>query len=273
MTIEDAGTENEIPAMRWSIETDVVVLGAGGAGLFASIEAAIMGANVILLEATSRVGGSSAISGGSIVFAGTDFQEENEIHDSAELLYADFMESGKFRNVPELVQTYVDNQLETYHRLKELGVTFKMIVLGEGSVPRSHKVNPAKLILLLRKEAERLGVKIMMETPGTRLVRNAKGRIIGVKASQEGRETSIGAGKGVVVSTGGFCNTPEMLENSKIGFSKVLSFAAPGCCGDGLKMLCMEGAMMKDFPSMKASFSTHPKSKPGKRYLENKRGS
>ena len=34
MTIEDAGTENEIPAMRWSIETDVVVLGAGGAGLF-----------------------------------------------------------------------------------------------------------------------------------------------------------------------------------------------------------------------------------------------
>ena len=257
--------EAKTPGMKWSSEADVVVLGAGGGGLFASIEAATAGAKVILLESMSRVGGSSAMCGGDIVFAGTDFQKEKKINDSNKLLYDDFMESGKHRNVPELVQTYVDNQLETYERLKKLGVEFKMVVQGEGSVPRSHRVNPAELILILKKEADRLGVKTLMETSATRLVRNASGRVIGVKAKQGEKELAIGAKRGVVVSTGGFSNNPEMLDDLKIGFSKVRSMAASGSLGDGLKMLCMEGARMKDLPSLKASFSQHPKSKPGKR--------
>jgi fumarate reductase flavoprotein subunit len=256
--------EAKTPAMKWSMKTDVVVLGAGGAGLFASIEAANAGAKVILLESTARLGGSSGMCGGSLVFAGTDFQKEKKINDSNKLLYDDFMESGKHRNVPELVQTYVDNQLETYYHLKKLGVEFKIIVQGEGSVPRSHRVNPAELILILKKEADRLGVKTMMETPATRLIRDASGRIIGVKATQGQKELNIGAQKGVIVATGGFSNNPEMLDNLKIGFSKVKSMAASGSRGDGFKMLSMEGALMKDLPSLKASYSQHPKSKPGK---------
>ena len=248
-----------------TVETDVVVLGAGGAGLFASIEATKAGAKVILLESTSRVGGSSAISGGSIAFAGTDIQEENGIHDSNELLYDDFMKSGGHRNVPELVQTYVDHQLDTYYELKRMGMVIRKVVQGEGSMPRTHRVNPAKLILLLKKEALRLGVEIMLETPAARLVRNTKGRIIGVRAYQGKKEFNIAARKGVVVATGGFSNNPEMLEDFKINFSKVRSFAASGHRGDGIKMLCREGARMKDLPSLKASYSTHPKSKPGKR--------
>ena len=251
------------------METDVVIIGAGGAGLMASIEAAEAGARTILLESTSRIGGSSAISGGSIVFAGTDFQKENGIHDSNRLLYYDFMTIGRYRNVPELVRTYVDHQLETYNRLKGLGVSFKTVVLGEGSVPRSHRVNPAKMILLLRKEAHRLGVETMIETRAARLIRNARGRIIGVKADRRGGESIIRARRGVVVCTGGFSNNPEMLEDFKIGFSKVRSFAAPGHRGDGLKMLIKEGARLKDMPSLKASYSTHPRSRPGKRQAVN----
>ena len=204
-----------------TVETDVVVLGAGGAGLFASIEAAKAGTKVILLESTSRVGGSSAISGGSIAFAGTDIQEENGIHDSNELLYDDFMKSGGHRNVPELVQTYVDHQLDTYYALKRMGMVIRKVVQGEGSLPRTHRVNPAKLILLLKKEALRLGVEIMLETPAARLVRNTKGRIIGVRAYQGKKEFNIAARKGVVVATGGFSNNPDMLEDFKINFSKV----------------------------------------------------
>jgi fumarate reductase flavoprotein subunit len=60
-----------------------------------------------------------------------------------------------------------------------------------------------------------------------------------------------------------------MLEDFKIGFSKVRSFAAPGHRGDGLKILIREGARMKDLPSLKASYSTHPKSRPGKRQAVN----
>ena len=96
------------------------------------------------------------MSGGSLVFAGTDFQKEQKISDSNKLLYDDFMESGRHRNIPALVQTYVDNQLETYYRLKKLGVVFQMIVQGEGSARRSHKVNPAELAYI-RSDPESAG--------------------------------------------------------------------------------------------------------------------
>jgi fumarate reductase flavoprotein subunit len=257
--------EAKTTPIKWSMSADVVVLGAGGAGLAASIEAANAGAKVILLESTAKVGGSSAICGGSLVFAGTDFQKQKKVNDSDKLLYDDFMEIGKHRNVPELVQTYVDNQLETYHMLKKLGVKFTMLLQGEGSVPRTHRVNPAAVIEILKKEADRLGVKTLMETAATLLVRDTAGRIIGVTAAQGQKILNIGAKRGVVVSTGGFSNNPEMLDDLRIGFSRVRSAAASGSLGDGVKMLWKEGARMKDLPSLKASFSTHPKSTPGKR--------
>ena len=250
---------------KWAAETDVVVLGGGGGGLFAAIEAAAAGAKVILLESMPTVGGSSAICGGDIVFAGTDLQKGKGIEDSNKLLYGDFMKAGKNRNVPELVQTYVDNQLETYERMKKLGVTYKAVVQGEGSAARSHRTNPAELIAILKKEADRLGVRTRLESPATRLVTNAEGRVVGVKAMQAGKEVAIGARKGVVVATGGFSNNPELLDELKVGFSKVRSMAAPGCRGDGFIMLAKQGAHMRDLPSLKASFSQHPKSKPGKR--------
>jgi fumarate reductase flavoprotein subunit len=77
-----------------------VVLGGGGGGLFAAVEAAAAGAKVILLESMPTVGGSSAICGGDIVFAGTDLQKGKGIEDSDKLLYSDFMKAGKNRNIP-----------------------------------------------------------------------------------------------------------------------------------------------------------------------------
>jgi fumarate reductase flavoprotein subunit len=257
--------EARIRPAKWAAETDVVVLGGGGGGLFAAIEAAAAGAKVILLESMPTVGGSSAICGGDIVFAGTDLQKEKGIEDSNKLLYSDFMKAGKNRNIPEMVQNYVDNQLETYEHLKKLGVTYKAVVQGEGSVPRSHRTNPAELIAILKKEADRLGVRTRVESPATRLITNAEGRVVGVLANQGGKEIAVGARRGVVVATGGFSNNPELLDELKVGFSKVRSMAAPGCRGDGFIMLAKLGAHMRDLPSLKASFSQHPKSKPGKR--------
>src|SRR4030067_643010 len=84
-----------IPPTTWDVETDVVILGAGGAGLMASIEAAKAKANVMLLESRSVIGGTSAICGGGVVFAGTDMQQKMGIQDSNQLLYDDLMQVGK----------------------------------------------------------------------------------------------------------------------------------------------------------------------------------
>lgn len=256
-------TEASAQVKKWNFETDVVVLGAGGGGLMAAVEAATAGAKVVLLESMPVIGGSSVICGGGLTFAGTDFQQEHGYKDSNELLYKDLMHVGKNRNVPEMVKIYVNNQLDTYKRLKQLGLKFLIITSAEGSVPRMHQMKPTEMIGILKKEADRLGVRTMMETAGSELVTGPTGRIIGVKASRGGKEMTIRAKKGVVVATGGFSNNPGMLENFRINFSKVKSMAGLGSKGDGIKMLWKQGAYMVDLPSIKATYSVAAKSKPG----------
>ena len=95
----------------WDEETDVVVAGAGGAGLAAAYEAGRAGARAIVFEKQQRLlESSTAISVGRFSFAGTDIQLAHGVHDSNELLSRDILQVGRGRNDPALVQAYVDHQ-------------------------------------------------------------------------------------------------------------------------------------------------------------------
>ena len=97
---------------------DVIVLGAGVAGHCAALAAAEQGASVMLLEKASQPGGSSAMAGGGFIFSGTDLMREAGHEDDIEALRAAIFESGKGRNNPELVDVFVNRQLEAYEFLK-----------------------------------------------------------------------------------------------------------------------------------------------------------
>ncbi len=55
---------------KWDMETDVVVMGSGGAGLTAAIMAADQGARVVVIERSNKVGGTTAVSGGILCIVG-----------------------------------------------------------------------------------------------------------------------------------------------------------------------------------------------------------
>ena len=84
------GTE-EAGELEITIEPDVIVVGAGMAGLSASVRAAELGANVLVLEQNYRVGGSANTAGGSISGAGYKIQKAAGIEDSPELGCQEFM--------------------------------------------------------------------------------------------------------------------------------------------------------------------------------------
>lgn len=77
-----------------TLEPDVIVVGAGMAGLVASVRAAELGAKVLVLEQNYRVGGSANTAGGSISGACYQIQKEAGIEDSPELFYQDFVNLG-----------------------------------------------------------------------------------------------------------------------------------------------------------------------------------
>lgn len=90
---------------------DVVVLGAGQAGLTAAVAAAQQGATVLVLEKLAYAGGSTSMSSGLTAYAGTDEQRELGIEDSVEALKADILATGQHRNDEALVDAYCREQL------------------------------------------------------------------------------------------------------------------------------------------------------------------
>ena len=85
----------------WDSEFDVVIAGAGGAGLAAAIEAAAAGARTVVFEKQGKIWESStALNVGMVAFAGTDVQQRLGIEDSSELLYQDLLAGDRTRTTP-----------------------------------------------------------------------------------------------------------------------------------------------------------------------------
>jgi fumarate reductase flavoprotein subunit len=247
---------------KWDSEVDVVVVGAGGAGFAAAIEAARGGAKVVIIEKTSAVGGSSLICGGALAFAGTDLQAEKNVKDSNELLKKDLLTVGENVNDPVQVQAYLDNQLDTYYWLKKLGVKFVQLTIASGmSAPRSHQVIPSDVIKILGDTVKSSGATLMMQTSATRLIMDeTTGRIRGVLVEQRGKKVTYGARKGVVLTSGGFSLDSNLLAKFVPPMSKARAMVGLGCQGDGLKMAWAYGADLADMPYIKATFGYHPQS-------------
>jgi 3-oxo-5alpha-steroid 4-dehydrogenase len=116
--------QTELPA-TWDIEADVVVIGAGGAGTCAAIEAARAGASVVVFEKASTPGGNTAHSGGVIYLGGgTPLQKANGFEDTPENMYAYLeLQMGPTSDHDRL-HYYCDNSVDHYNWLIEAGVTF-----------------------------------------------------------------------------------------------------------------------------------------------------
>lgn len=115
--------------VAWDYEADVVVLGAGGAGLPAALRALDEGLSVLIVEGNYDVGGRAALSGGNLHSGcGTEIQKKYGIEDSADQYYIDHttpltLESRY--NDREYVRAVADHMAEAYEYILEKGVIIK----------------------------------------------------------------------------------------------------------------------------------------------------
>lgn len=246
------------------LNTTLVVVGAGMAGFATALQAAQDGHEVILLEKLSETGGSSAMCGGCLAFAGTDLQRANGVEDSSELLFKDLREVGKFENDESLVRAYVDNQLDTYEWMKQAGVQFgPHIETSSGqSVPRVHNVDPADAVRALAASATRTGkIRLLTETRALRLVRDPQsGRVIGVTAERHGETFKVLGSRGVVLTSGGFVQNAELIHRYAPQYNEesAVFIGGAGNEGDGLKMALQLGADCRDMIYIKGTYGKHP---------------
>ncbi|WP_168206036.1 FAD-dependent oxidoreductase [Geobacter sp. FeAm09] len=231
-----------------SISTDVVVVGAGSAGLSAAVSAAYAGAKVIVLEKMPFAGGSSNFAEGLFAVK-TDQQRRKAIGLTKEEAYWHAMDYHHYRNNAGLLAQTVANSTSIIEWLEKQGVGFEVVTMSPTEAPTWHLIKDwgtahhgAALVQAMQAKAKELGVKIYFETPAKELIYNG-GAVAGVKAvNAKGDHYTINA-KAVVIATGGFNNSKEMVRKwTRFDADKVFPTVPINKTGDGINMALAAGA-------------------------------
>ena len=248
---------------------DVVIVGSGGAGLSAAIEAAEAGKSVAIVEKMPTVGGNTLISGGEMNAPGNWVQKNLGITgDSVEVYYNDTMKGGDNIGDPKLVHLMAEKALESAEWLRDdIHVEFlsdQLFQFGGHSfkralIPKGH--TGAELVSKLKAKAEELGVKIFLNVKAEGLIQDANGRVTGVKATDKTKkEVTFLATNGVVLTTGGFGSNVEMRKQyNKEYDERYKSTDTVGTTGDGIVMAQKAGATLKNMEYIQTYPIANPK--------------
>ena len=227
---------------------DVVVVGGGGAGLAAAIEAARLGRSVVLLEKNAAFGGSTSWSVGSVSATSTLHQRRAGIRDSPQEHFEDMaLHAGALAPRDNLVlrRLLVDNTTDMMEWLDALGVVF----VGPMPEPphryaRMHNVVPNSRAFAyhLARRARQLGVEFRLATAAQRFI-VADGRVTGVLARlADGTGRAFAARGGVVLASGDYSAGPDLKAAYASAAVAALEAVNATSTGDGHRMALDIGA-------------------------------
>jgi succinate dehydrogenase/fumarate reductase flavoprotein subunit len=256
----------------WDFETDVAVVGFGGAGACAAIEAADGGADVIIFELASTSGGTTALSSGDIYMGGsggTPIQKACGFEDSSEDMFNFMMmASGPLADEAK-VRAYVDGSVDHFHWLVKTGVPYKesfhderisytltddcLLYTSNEKVwpfvekakpcPRGHNIqvegdNGGPVLMnALTKQVENLGVRIVYEARALTLIVDEDRSVVGLVVRIDQQEKHVKVRKGIILCAGGFNMNEKMLKK----YAPLLrraneAIGNPGDTGTGIMM-------------------------------------
>ena len=281
LTAGETRAQGAVPA-KWDIEADVLVLGFGGAGACAGIEAHDAGAKVVILEKQPKETHYS-----NTRMAGGIFHSPDPSGDKAALKeYAKAMFSGE--NIPGklegeqppeisdgLAEAWAQLSPENVPFLRKLDPEMKFVASGGAAfpqfpgaeaakyrtyfttytgkadlsvpskdLPKAQKMNGEAFFACLQHGVETRGIQVLYSTPAKRLVTNDKGEVIGVVAEQGGKEIACQAKRAVVITTGGY----EYNKAMRLAFLEGPGvegwafYGTPENTGDGIAMAMKVGA-------------------------------
>ncbi|MDO4632504.1 MAG: flavocytochrome c [Eubacteriales bacterium] len=244
---EDA---EDVERTEETLEADIVIVGAGGAGMTAAINATQAGKEVILLEKMPYAGGNTTKATGGMNAAETHYQEEQGIEDSIQQFIDDTMEGGHQINNIDLVTTMAENSAAGIDWLDSIGAPLPKVSFSGGATnARIHAPEDGSgvgeyLVAAFLETVDELGINVMYDTKAEELIVN-DGKVEGVKASSKTVDYTINA-DAVILTTGGFGANEEMYTQYRPDLKGTVTTNAPGATGDGIVMAQAAGADLVD---------------------------
>lgn len=222
-------------------EADVLIVGAGAAGLVAALAASEAGAEVVVVERDAVPSGSTALSAGLIPAAGTRFQREAGIADSPELFAADIMAKAEGEPDAAVVARLTERIGPVLEWLADShGLPFDVVTnfsYPGHSARRMHglpKRTGSELIDRLREAVEARDIPILTEFRATTLFTDAAGRIAGIAGTRPGGgEERIGC-KALVLACNGYGGNRDLVAKHIPQMADALWFGHSGNEGDAV---------------------------------------
>lgn len=259
--------------MNFNQETDIFVVGSGAAAFSAAITAKEKGANVIMLEKSSIVGGTTMRSGGGFWTPNNRFQQQMGITDNkkdatnymARLSYPQLYNPddpllGLTQNDFDLIDTYYDGAQQAVKFLEDCGAiktineinwTGKPQVDYMDHLPENKGIRGrclytqnkegklsygGELVRQLKSWANSNNIPILTKHEVKHILRNAQGEIIGLEVLKDGQDTlNFRAQKAVVFGSGGYTHNTEFMLHFQRG-PHFGGCSAPTNTGDFIKM-------------------------------------
>lgn len=259
--IEELGDPKE------TITADVCIVGGGGAGTAAGIQAMQLGLKPVVLEKKNALGGSFI--GVEGLFAiGSHWQKEKGLDYTIDEFLLDVLEFHHYIPNINLLRTYFEKTASTIDWLEELGVEFDFVQSQAGSriswhIPTGSPKPGVQFVKSLTDAAQKMGLPTEFATSGKRLLLDADGKIEGVLAVRsDGTVVKVQA-PAVIISTGGYANNMDMLEYLvDARRDTIMVMGMDGRDGDGIKMGHAVGAALAAAPGTTGPMGPSAKSVP-----------
>ncbi len=221
-------------------KADFVVVGGGGAGIAAAIEASRKGLKTIVLEKMPIIGGSSLLSTGGMNVAGSKQQKDAGFKDTPEMFVEDTLKVGKGTNDKVLVKVLAEQSNSALQWFEALGGKLDIDpgVYGGCQAPRMHYTKSGGIGRYMIKEMkpalEKSGADVRVNSQVVRLEKDKSGRVTGVLV--KGKNTGLYriSAPTVLLATGSYANNGQLVAKYHPEFFGMVSSAQPGSHGDGI---------------------------------------
>lgn len=230
---------------------DLVIIGSGGTGMVAALQAKELGLSPVILEKMDRMGGNTNRASSGMNAAETDFQLQHHIVDSFGDFYQETLKGGGGLNNKEMLEYFTSHGALAIDWLADRGIVLNDITITGGmKIKRTHR--PASkaaiggyLVTELLKQIEKEEIPLFAKVTVDKLLAD-NGQITGLNVKLPNDESKKISAKSIILATGGFGADKELIKKYRPDLDGYETTNQVGATGDGIKLATEIGAGLVD---------------------------